>query len=67
MVQSTVTCALWVMKVMEKGVVLMVEMDVGAKRRRGQTDRRRKKVGEAIIISKWMSASGHKGHLSIMR
>jgi hypothetical protein len=49
------------MKVMKTGVVLMVEMDVGAKRRRGQTGRSGKNVGEAIIISKWISASGQKG------
>lgn len=45
---------------MKTEVVLMVEMDVGAKRRRGQTGGSGKNVGEAIIISKWISASGKK-------
>jgi hypothetical protein len=44
------------MKVMKTGVVLMVEIEVGAKRRRGQTGKSWKNVGEAIIISKWISA-----------
>jgi hypothetical protein len=55
------------MKVMKTGAVLMVEMDVGAKRRRGQTGRSGKIVGEAIIISKWISASGQKGEQLIIR
>jgi hypothetical protein len=49
------------MKVMKTVVVVMVEIDVGAKRRRGQTGGSANFVGEAIIISKWMSASGCKG------
>lgn len=40
MVQCTVICALWVMRVMEIGVVLMVEMDGILRRRRGQEFRR---------------------------
>ena len=52
---------------MKTGFVLMVEMDVGAKRQRGQTNTNEKSVGEAIIISKWMPASGQNYEKGIMR